>query len=127
MKKFYFILITLLIGMTAWSQTKTWAGGGSGSWTVATNWSPAGVPAANSRIIFNDGSIGLITNVPALNIDELQITNGSEVTLRGASLTINNAGGADLVIATGSVLVMSTGVNITLAAGASATIAGTLE
>src|SRR5688500_307951 len=118
MKKFYFILITLLIGMSAWSQTKTWAGGGSGSWTLATNWSPAGVPAANSRIVFDDGNIGLITNVPALNIDRLSVTNGSVVTLRGASLTINNGPGVDLNISTGSSLTLSTNVNMTLAANA---------
>ncbi len=126
MKKFYFLLITLLIGMTTWSQAYTW-NGGSGSWNIATNWTPVGIPGANSRVSFSDGSAALVTNVPGIGLDELSITNGSVVTLRGLSLTINNAAGSDLIVGAGSTLIMSTNVNITLANNSNATITGTLD
>jgi hypothetical protein len=126
MKKIYFLLITLLVGAAVWAQpTKTW-NGGNGSWNVASNWTPAGVPAANSRIVFSDGSTATISNVPVLSINRLTVTGNTNITLRGATLTINNSSSSEFVITDGSSVELSSGVNIRLAAGAKASIAGTL-
>jgi hypothetical protein len=123
MKQFYFLLIFLLAGVVAWSQQKVW-NGGNGSWTDASNWTPAGVPGANSQIIFNDGTAGTITGVPTLTITRLRVLNGTEIILRGTgALTINNSVGIDFVVAAGSSL--ETGVNITLGGPSTGQVAGT--
>ncbi|MGZ8540520.1 MAG: T9SS type A sorting domain-containing protein [Chitinophagaceae bacterium] len=125
MKKFYFLLITLLIGMTTWSQTKTWVGG-NGSWTNPSKWTPAGVPAANNVIVFNDGSTEIISNVPVLTVGKLFVSGNTNLTLTGAGgLTINNSVATDFSISPGSHLTLANTVNITLAANATASISGT--
>jgi hypothetical protein len=76
--------------------------------------------------MFNDGNTATITNVPAINLNKLTVSGGSNITLRGSSITINNIGGTDLVVGVGSTLSLGGIVNVTLASNATANIAGTL-
>ncbi|MDB6069097.1 MAG: autotransporter-associated beta strand repeat protein [Verrucomicrobiales bacterium] len=47
------VLLLALAGIGAASAQSTWNSGVGGSWATATDWSPAGVPAAGADIVFN--------------------------------------------------------------------------
>ena len=143
MKKFYFLLMTLMIGLAAWSQTiKTWDGGASTlSWNDANNWAPDGVPAANAIVVFPTGISASITNVAntgSLILGGLRIEGNSNITLintaNDRTLTIANGIGTDFIIESGAGLTLgggAKGVNIILATSTAgnvieASIAGTL-
>lgn len=129
MKKFYFLLIILTIGLTTWAQTtRTW-NGGSGAWNVPGNWSPGGIPVAGDRIQFSDGNTATITNVPTLSVSDISVSNNTNITLQhtsAAALTVTNGFGTDFSINAGSTLVIGNNVNIITAADASTSISGTL-
>lgn len=123
MKKFYFLLLAALcLSSFVQAQTKTWNGPALGSWNVAGNWSPAGVPAATDVVIFNNGAANQVTDVPGGNIRGLQVIDNSTVTLVAAAnivITISGPGGSDnLLVETGSALILNADGN-TLAMGLS--------
>jgi hypothetical protein len=62
MKKILTFLMALLIASVAFSQNN-WIGGASGSWTNAANWS-VGVPGAGDWVIFDNGLVIDVTDVP---------------------------------------------------------------
>ena len=134
MKKVYFLSVILMAAITAWTQ-KTWEGPvEGGSWTDPTNWSGDVVPAPTDIVQFDVGSTLTISEVPALSLAGLIVTNGTNITLSkpaagGANtLTITNGTGAnDFVINTGSLLTLGNEVNITLSAGAAGSIAGQIN
>ena len=100
MKKFYFLVFSLMAMLAAWSQTTyNWQGANGASWTVPTNWSsvPAGnprfTPAATDRLVFNTGTTLSITAVPTQTVGRFTVTSGA-ITLvpsvAGNTLTIGN-------------------------------------
>lgn len=110
----------------------TWIGGGSGSWAVATNWSPTRTtPAAADALVFNTAGAVTATNVPAQTIARLTINNGN-VTLQSAAaatLTItdnNTTAYNDLIVSAATSLTLGSSVSITLSANTTANISGTL-
>ncbi len=143
MKKIYFLLMTMMIGVSLWSQTiKTWNGPATGgSWTTGLNWLPAVAPVTNDIVVIPTGISGTITNVAgagSVTLGGLRIEGNSNITFTNTSnsrtLTIANLAGTDFIIQAGSGLALTgtgNGVNITLAAGANganqttASIAGT--
>ena len=129
MKKFYFLLITVLTTISVWSQTKTW-NGGNGSWADATKWSPAVIPVAGDIIVFSDGNAAIITNVPSITLKRITVTGNTTITLQAAApkiLTLDNVNAAtELGINAGSSLTMGSDVDITLDNNSTATIAGVL-
>ncbi len=118
MKKIYLLLFTVLTTITLWSQTKTWKGG-NGSWIDATNWTPAIIPVTNDSVVFNDGTAGIISNVPAITLKRITVTGNTSITLQSPGsaklITLDNvAQSTGLLINAGSSLTMGTNVNITL-------------
>ncbi len=112
MKKFYSLLLAALcINSLVQAQTKTWNGPALGSWNVAGNWTPAGVPAATDVVIFNNGAANEVTDVPGGTIRGLQVIDNSTVTLVAAAnivITISGPGGTDnLLVETGSALILN--------------------
>jgi hypothetical protein len=138
MKKVYFLLLTVLLVATGWSQ-KTWIGPATGGdWGLGTNWSGGTIPTAADDVVFDGGISGAITNVADVTIRTLTITGNSTITLSytgGApnrTLTISNANGngpIDFNVTEGSQLIIGGGtsfVGIFLANNAKASIGGTL-
>ena len=90
----------------------TWVAG-SGNWSTAANWSPAGVPGAfDEATLLNGATVTLATNV---TIGYLNFGSG---TISGALLTVSNAfywtGGvfySPLTFATNSVVIINDGGN----------------
>ncbi len=74
------------------AATKTWNGSTVGSWQIASNWIPAGVPVNGDTLVFPANAIKLLTtNAPGgpTNFSSLTLLrNGYE--LRGPALTITN-------------------------------------
>ena len=64
------IVFMMCLGLSAWAETKSWAGG-DGTWQTAAMWSPSGVPA---------------------NGDTISITNGNCQYIPGGDCTIASAG-----------------------------------
>ena len=131
MKKFYFLVFSLMAILAAWSQTTyNWQGANGASWAVPTNWSsvPAGnprfTPAATDRLVFNTGTTLSITAVPTQTVGRFTVTSGA-ITLvpsvAGNTLTIGNTSAPAFVV-TGN---LTSGLNITLNNNVDAVIAGT--
>lgn len=139
MKKFYSLLIAIVVTATAWSQTTNWTGAISTSWTTSGNWDN-GVPVANTGIaVFSIGSSPSITNVPNITLGGLIVTGNTALTLSKPTaggvntLTIaNTAAAIDFSITSGSSIALGNELNITLGAGSAgnpttASIAGTFD
>lgn len=116
MKKFYSLLIFLLMTAITWSQTRSW-NGGSGTWNDATKWSPAGVPVQSDILEFN-GIAGTISNVPTLVFRGINVI-GSTIILNGSrsgdteTLTIGNSN-ADKAIQINSDASLTIGNNLNI-------------
>ncbi|MBL7741518.1 MAG: T9SS type A sorting domain-containing protein [Chitinophagaceae bacterium] len=131
MKKFYSLLIAVLVTVAAMAQTTyTWQGADGASWATSTNWNPTRTtPATNDILQFNDGSTKSVTAVPTQTVGRLIVTSNTTVTLEaaaGVTLTLGNVTGTELTIDAGSQFTMGTNVNVTLANNSTSTIAGTL-
>src|SRR5436190_9171359 len=81
MKKFYSLIIILLITVTTWSQIRSW-NGGNGDWNDKSKWTPFGVPNETDILEFN-GVSGTVSNVPAMTFKGL-IISGSDIVFNGA-------------------------------------------
>ncbi len=132
MKRFYFIMISLLAVTAGWSQTTyTWQGGNGASWTTSTNWTPTRTSPANSdRLIFNTGTTLSVINVPTQTIGRLSILSGS-ITLNGAAnattLTIGGSTGDDLIVAEDATMTQASSLEtITFSNNSSSNVAGAL-
>ncbi|MGK2861983.1 MAG: T9SS type A sorting domain-containing protein [Chitinophagaceae bacterium] len=129
MKKFYFLLMSMMIGVSLWSQTiKTWNGPATGgSWTTNGNWLPAVAPVANDIVVIPTGITGTISAVAGggnITLGGLRIEGNSNITFTNTTnsrtITIANLTGTDFIIQAGSGLTLTgtgNGVNITLFAG----------
>lgn len=116
MKKFYTLFLMLISGSSlVLAQTKTWNGPVLGSWNVAGNWIPNGVPGASDVVIFNNGASNEVTDVPAGNIAGLQVIDNSTVTLVATANIVVNVSGPgnsdNLLVETGSALLLNAGAN----------------
>ena len=129
MKKFYFLLMTVLVSVSLWAQLKTW-NGGNGLWTDGSKWVPAGTPVSGSFIVFSDGSTAVISNVPTITLKRITVTGNTGITLQSTAanvLTIDDVKDAtEFVIHTGSSLAIGTNVDITLNTKSTANITGVL-
>ncbi len=77
MSKFItYYFVTILLMLASFNQnaaTRTWTNTAGGSWTVASNWSPAIVPVANDDVIINNLSSATktIIDVPTITLNSL--------------------------------------------------------
>ena len=109
MKKFYFLLMAILLALTGWSKTTTWDGSANAQWDNGANWDN-GVPVNNDIVIFPTNFTTTITRVAFggnLSLFSLSILGNSNITLQAAGeriITITNGViGNDFVIETEAV------------------------
>jgi len=113
---------------TSSGTARTWNGATSTDWATASNWTPAGVPAAGDPITVPSGTpnapvIAAPSTIASLTIASgAQITNNSTLTV-GGSLT--SAGGYDVIVGSGSVVL--NGASGSLAASIHGTVAVTVN
>jgi hypothetical protein len=122
--------------VTPAATTYTW-GGGNGSWTVSTNWTPTrSVPVNNDILQFNSGTTVTVNNIPNETIGKLLVSGNTTLNLTGSAgagrvITISGGSGADLDIEAGSALnINSSGVNtvyIDVATTATGSISGSMS
>lgn len=100
MKYIHAILTTvfIIISINTFSQTYTW-NGGDGDFTVAANWTPAGVPlGSTANIVFDNVGDIIITglNETITTLGDITIKNSSNIyavtntTISGLSILCNN-------------------------------------
>lgn len=97
----YKLLLTLILTLTQWVcfSQKTYTGA-SGSWNVAANWTPSGVPTTSDDVIIPSGkSVSVAANAVAENISlsgSLSLSNGVTLTVgtssKSGSFTVNTGG-----------------------------------
>ncbi len=133
---FVFLLLLLLNTMAPAAAEAAaayvWSGGASGDWQTAANWTPSRtLPAADDILRFNSGGTVTATNLPDENCGQLLVTNGTNVTLKAATLrivTLYGGAGADLDVSAGSSLNLggSKAIKILLESGATGSISGSM-
>jgi hypothetical protein len=131
----YVGLLLLLFGITqSQAATKTWVGATTGgSWSLASNWSPASVPSSSDNIVINvNSSTFQFTGLSTVTIASLDIngttgtfnwgTTSATVTVSGAivcqidltlnavSMVVNNT----WTVLAGKSIIMNTSSNINL-------------
>lgn len=115
--------------------TYTWNKTGTADWTVANNWTPdRTTPATNDILLFNNGSVTTLINIPSQSIGQLTVSNNTTVNLQAgaAGNVLSVAGlstGDDLVVLPGSSL-NNNGANaatIFVGTGATANITGSMS
>ncbi|MCX6319657.1 MAG: T9SS type A sorting domain-containing protein [Bacteroidetes bacterium] len=92
-KRVLIFCITFLFLTSVNATTRTWAGGSSGTWFVAGNWSPVGTPSVNDTVVININTVITVDVNPV--IAALNITGLATVSLTSAanrSLSIGNGG-----------------------------------
>lgn len=68
---------------------KLWVGGATGSWGVASNWSPAGIPTANDDVNISDATGGIsLTGTGPFECRNFSIGNTSILNATGATFNI---------------------------------------
>ncbi len=145
MKRFLFCPVIILLSLTASSQTNTWIGGASGSWSANANWSQGHEPTSSENIVINTTStINLSSFSSGVRaILSLKITGGVTVRLtcsvngtRYLRMSGTSAITKGLQVDAGSTLIFDatntagTGnwiCDLTGAAGVTASIDGTLQ
>src|SRR5690606_35154459 len=124
MKKFYFLLITILLALSGWSKTTTWTGAGTNSfWDNIDNWDN-GIPVSGDVVIFPTNSSGTVYRVAQaanLNLAHLLILGNSNLRFVAATartITITNGTGVDFLIEPDAQLSLGSNLNLTLGSGA---------
>ena len=93
----YYVSLLALVGVvfgisTANAATRTWVPTTGGVWTVASNWSPSGVPTNGDSVIIATDQSTNITAVPVITLSNLTI-NGNcllAAAVSGNTLTTTN-------------------------------------
>jgi len=90
----FILIVVLLISSSAFAQTTySWVGG-SGNWSVATNWSPNGVPTATDNAVIAGTGTYTVTLDGDSTINDLTIggTSGIQtLSLSSSTLTVNGS------------------------------------
>jgi hypothetical protein len=97
--KTHLLLCGLLAGLAtlphAFAQTVTWSGPDTGPWHTGANWTPAGVPGANSDVVI-DGESGTARTVnlsPGAAVNRLTISAGDTLRVNGNTALQTGAAG----------------------------------
>lgn len=127
---FVTLVLLLLVSQTSWSQVTKRFIPNSGSWNVANNWSPTGIPNSEDFIVF-PGTVTAVSNVPNVGasspIKTITIEgNAGVITFSGVSnngvLNIREG----FSVQSGRTLVLNL-MTFLLDAGSSSFVAGTVE
>lgn len=115
------VLVIALCGITSLSQAqKTWVGG-TGSWNIAANWSPVGVPTATDNVDIYVGNV--VTVLAGYNATAKRISlGGSLIINETASMAIDGSSGTAIMgVGAGSPALVNAG---TLTIGNTAAVTG---
>lgn len=82
MKKSILLIVMVVSGLSVFAEVVTWDAGASGSWGVASNWNPDGVPTITSDVVVDSST-------------QYDITVDTGVTASAASITFNPGRTAD--------------------------------
>ncbi|SRX54185.1 hypothetical protein [Aequorivita sp. CIP111184] len=88
MKRLLFFSVLSIFCLTISAQTKTWVGPVGGSFNVAANWNPAGIPGTTNDVIIPSESNLIINGAPSIKSIALQ---GNSVATMTNHLTFTNA------------------------------------
>ena len=110
------------------SNIYTWSGGSSGSYNVATNWTPnRNSVSSNDILVFNNAGSVMIDNISTETVKDIIVTNAASLTLQNSStasvLTVSD----HVNIGSGASLTLGTNCNLSIASSASANVNGTLN
>ena len=98
-----------------------WAGGSSGSYQVASNWSPnRNSSSPNDILVFNAGGTTTVDNVQSETIKDVVISNGSAITLQNSSVASALTISDHLNICAGTIV--NAGTNCTMQIGANGSL-----
>ena len=106
------LILALLNHYDAASQnTKTWVGASGGSWSTASNWSPAIVPTSSDTVIFNSANpvceVDINPSIASLRVISSNAVLRSSIANR--TISIDNAGDATPVLKVNSGTSLSLG------------------
>jgi len=75
--------------------TRTWAGPSGGYWSVAANWSPAGVPQTGDTLVFDatSAAIDAVNDLGLFYARDVQLRGANDIRLSGNTLGLLDAGG----------------------------------
>jgi hypothetical protein len=126
-------MMLMLTSVTGFSLTYTWTGAISTDWTVAGNWSlPRTTPAITDVLVFNNGAVNTVTNVPTETIGQLLVNTNTTVNLEAGAannvITIAGVAASGITVTSGSQLNID-GANeliIFINSGATSVIAGNM-
>ncbi|OIR03402.1 hypothetical protein GALL_144730 [mine drainage metagenome] len=110
------------------SNIYTWSGGASGSYNVATNWTPnRNTISSNDMLVFNTAGNILIDNVQTQTIKNILISNAASVTLQNAAAATILTVSDNMNICSDAVLTAGTNCSLNIASTGSVNINGTLN
>jgi hypothetical protein len=102
------LVVFLIIASTTttFAITYTWRVTTGGSWAVATNWTPTGIPANGDDVIINSNQSADITEVPAITLRNMTVSGNCTLSasFNGNLLTITGT----FTITAGTTLTMGT-------------------
>ncbi len=125
---FFMFLIALLFSQTAYAQVTKRFIPNSGSWNVANNWSPSGIPTADDFIVF-PSTVTSFSNVPnnGTSIRSLTIEgNAGVITFGGVTNNGTLIIREGISVQSGRTMVIDL-MTLLLDAGSSSFVAGTVE
>ena len=124
------LLLVPLVAQDAFAVTKTYVGLPGGNWELGTNWSPAGVPAPNDDVIFDNtgfdvninsavtvGPSGSITLSPTTTNNNLLVNGPSGSLTIFGTFTMNNINDDIIFLNSGGIITVQCSGVVTLANG----------
>src|SRR5204862_807945 len=118
------------------ASTSTWTGTNSSDWGDANNWSPAGVPAATTAVIFGStgarASVDLGTSNRTVASVNFQGTVGTTIGSSGQTLTLDSGASTFPFAATGTnsitcPVVLNSSIAFNVTTGAQMTLGGIIS
>jgi autotransporter-associated beta strand protein len=102
------IVLAGLVPATASAQPVTWTGSTSGSWSVAGNWSPNGVPASSDNTQLTFGATpnpAMVNDIGTLVLNSMSFNAGSpaySLSGNGLNFQTNGSGGLPQIVSNSS-------------------------
>lgn len=133
---FTLTIVCLLCALSSQAVLKTWVGSSGASWSIGTNWSPAGTPSTTDDVQFTGPALVTIDINPSINSILVSATGLVELTaanLRTITVSSTSAITPGLKINAGSTLKLSqsnpTTLNLSLTGspGVTGQVYGTLQ
>lgn len=110
------------------SNIYTWSGGASGSYNVATNWTPnRNSISSNDVLVFNTAGNILIDNVQTQTIKNIIVSNAASLTLQNSTTAAVLTVSDNMNICSDATLIAGTNCSLNIASTGSVNVNGTLN